>query len=197
MAEADPIQRLIHAFSRLPGVGGKTAARLAFFVLDAEPHVAADLASALIQVREKIRKCSVCCSLTEHDPCRFCVDARRSGAIICVVESVPAQLAIERTGEFRGRYHVLHGLLAPLDGVGPDDLHLAELLRRLDSEVEELIIATSPSVEGEATALYIQRLAGPLGVKVTRIASGVPIGSDLEYADQVTLSRALAGRREL
>ena len=197
MADADPIQRLIHAFSRLPGVGGKTAARLAFFVLDADAHVAADLAAALTQVREKIRKCSICCSLTELDPCRVCTDTRRSGASICVVESVPAQLAIERTGEFRGRYHVLHGLLAPLDGVGPDDLHLGELLRRLDDEVEELIIATSPSVEGEATALYIQRLARPLGVKVTRIASGVPIGSDLEYADQVTLSRALAGRREL
>jgi recombination protein RecR len=193
---ADPIQRLIHAFSRLPGVGGKTAARLAFFVLDAELHVATDLANALLEVREKIRKCSVCCSLTEQDPCRFCTDPRRQDQLICVVESVPAQLAIERTGEFRGRYHVLHGLLAPLDGVGPDELHLGELLRRLDG-VEELIIATSPSVEGEATALYIQRLVGPLGIRVTRIASGVPIGSDLEYADQVTLSRALAGRREL
>lgn len=196
MSEADPIQRLIHAFSRLPGVGGKTAARLAFFVLDADARVARDLASALTEVREKIRKCSTCCSLTEQDPCRYCNDPRRDDAVICVVESVPAQIAIEKTGEFRGRYHVLHGLLAPLDGVGPDELHLAELLRRL-SGVEELIIATSPSVEGEATALYIQRLAGPLGVRVTRIASGVPIGSDLEYADQVTLSRALLGRREL
>lgn len=196
MADADPIQRLIHAFSRLPGVGGKTAARLAFFVLDADARVARDLASALLEVREKIRKCSTCCSLTEQDPCRYCADPRRDDRVICVVESVPAQLAIEKTGEFRGRYHVLHGLLAPLDGVGPDALHLAELLRRL-TDVEELIIATSPSVEGEATALYIQRLAGPLGVRVTRIASGVPIGSDLEYADQVTLSRALLGRREL
>lgn len=196
MADADPIQRLIHAFSRLPGIGGKTAARLAFFVLDAEARVARDLAAALVEVREKIHKCSVCCSLTEQDPCRYCADPRRDERMICVVESVPAQLAIERTGEFRGRYHVLHGLLAPLDGVGPDELHLTELLRRLDG-VEELIIATSPSVEGEATALYIQRLAGPLGVRVTRIASGVPIGSDLEYADQVTLSRALAGRRDL
>lgn len=196
MTDADPIQRLIHAFSRLPGIGGKTAARLAFFVLDADARVARDLASALVEVRERIRKCSTCCSLTELDPCRYCADPRRDDRVICVVESVPAQLAVERTGEFRGRYHVLHGLLAPLDGVGPDQLHLAELLRRLDG-VEELIIATSPSVEGEATALYIQRLAGPLGVKVTRIASGVPIGSDLEYADQVTLSRALSGRREL
>lgn len=193
---ADPIQRLIHAFSRLPGVGGKTAARLAFFVLDADGHVATDLANALLEVREKIRKCSVCGSLTEQDPCRFCTDPRRHDAQICVVESVPAQLAIERTGEFRGRYHVLHGLLAPLDGIGPEELNLGALLRRLDG-VDELIIATSPSVEGEATALYIQRLVGPLGVRVTRIASGVPIGSDLEYADQVTLSRALAGRREL
>ncbi|MCA9527754.1 MAG: recombination protein RecR [Myxococcales bacterium] len=196
MAEADPIRRLIHAFSRLPGIGEKSAARLAFFVLDAEPHVASELAAALTEVRARIRKCSLCQNLTEQDPCRFCADGRRDAGLICVVENVQGLLAIERTGEFRGRYHVLHGRLSPLDGVGPDQIHIRELLGRL-AGVTEIIVATSPSVEGEATALYIQRLAGPLGVRVTRIASGVPIGSELEYADQVTLSRALAGRRDL
>ncbi|MEZ4465980.1 MAG: recombination mediator RecR [bacterium] len=196
MADADPIRRLIHAFSRLPGIGEKSAARLAFFVLDAEPHVASELASALTEVRARIRKCSLCQNLTEQDPCRFCGDPRRDARVICVVENVQGLLAIERTGEFRGRYHVLHGRLSPLDGVGPDQIHIRELLGRLGG-VAEIIVATSPSVEGEATALYIQRLAGPLGVRVTRIASGVPMGSELEYADQVTLSRALAGRRDL
>ncbi len=193
---ADPIRRLVHAFSRLPGIGEKSAARLAFFVLDADESVARDLSEALAEVRQRIRLCSVCCNLTEIDPCRLCRDPRRDDATICVVESVPGLHAIERTGEFRGRYHVLHGLLSPLDGVGPEQLHLKPLLGRLDG-VEEVIVATSPSVEGEATALYIRRLCVPLGVRVTRIASGVPIGADLEYADQVTLARALSGRREL
>lgn len=197
MAERDPIRRLIHAFTRLPGIGEKTAARLTFFVLDAEEDVARELAEALVEVREKIRLCSVCCNLTSTDPCRFCADPRRRDDVVCVVESVPGLLAIERTGEFHGRYHVLHGVLAPLDGIGPEQLRVAELVRRLDGTVKELIIATNPSVEGEATALYLNRLAGPLGVRTTRIASGVPIGSDLEYADQVTLSRALEGRRDI
>lgn len=197
MADADPIRRLIHAFTRLPGIGEKSAARLAFFVLEADENVALDLSEALVEVRQKIRLCSVCCTLTEADPCRMCADARRDERVICVVESVPSQMAIERTGEFRGRYHVLHGLIAPLDGIGPDQIHLRELITRLGRGVDEVIVATSPSVEGEATALYIQRLCRPLGVKVTRIASGVPIGSELEYADQVTLARALSGRREL
>ena len=182
MSSSDPIKRLVHAFTRLPGIGEKSATRLAFHVLDAD---------------DRIRLCSVCCNLTEADPCRFCADPRRDAAIICVVESVPGLMAIERTGEYRGRYHVLHGVLAPLDGIGPDELHLRELIARLRGEVEEVIVATNPSVEGEATALYIHRLAAPLGVRVTRIASGVPIGSDLEYADQVTLSRALEGRRQI
>lgn len=196
MAEADPIRRLIHAFTRLPGIGEKTAARLTFFVLDADESVARELSEALGEVRRRIRLCSVCCNLTEADPCRVCRDPRRDDRTICVVESVPGMHAIERTGEYRGRYHILHGLLAPLDGVGPEQLHLKELLARI-AGVDEVIVATSPSVEGEATALYIQRLCRPLGVRVTRIASGVPIGADLEYADQVTLARALAGRREL
>ncbi len=181
----------------MPGIGEKSATRLAFHVLNADDLVARELAEALVEVKRRIRLCSVCCNLTEADPCRFCADPRRNDQIICVVESVQGMLAIERTGEFRGRYHVLHGVLAPLDGIGPDELHLKELIQRLGSEVEEVIVATNPSVEGEATALYIQRLASPLGVRVTRIASGVPIGSDLEYADQVTLSRALEGRREI
>ncbi len=196
MERADPIRRLVHAFSRLPGIGEKTAARLAFFVLQAPEEVAGDLAAALAEVKQRVRFCSRCCNLTEADPCRLCADPRRDDRLICVVESVPGLMAIERTGDFRGRYHVLHGVLAPLDGVGPESLHLEELLARLGG-VEEVIVATNPSVEGEATALYLQRLISPLGVKVTRIASGVPIGSDLEYADQVTLSRALDGRREL
>ncbi len=196
MSEADPIRRLVHAFSRLPGIGEKSATRLAFFVLRSDPAVAHDLAEALTEIKARVGLCSVCCNLTELDPCRLCQDPRRDDRVICVVESVPSLLAIERTGEFRGRYHVLHGVLAPLDGVGPEALHLKELMARLDG-VEELIVATNPTVEGEATALYLRRLVSPLGVRVTRIASGVPTGADLEYADQVTLSRALSGRREL
>lgn len=197
MSGPDPIRRLIHAFSRLPGIGEKTASRLTFFVLQADERVARDLAAALIDVREQVALCSRCCNLTDVDPCRYCADPRRDARTVCVVESVPGLMAVERTGEFRGVYHVLHGLLAPLDGVGPDALHLDALLRRIGEGVDEIIVATSPSVEGEATALYLQRLAGPLGVRVTRIASGVPIGADLEYADQVTLARALTGRREI
>jgi len=197
VSSSDPIKRLVHAFTRLPGIGEKSATRLAFHVLDADDLVARELAEALLEIKQRIRLCSVCCNLTEADPCRFCADPRRDAAIICVVESVPGLMAIERTGEYRGRYHVLHGVLAPLDGIGPDELHLRELIARLRGEVEEVIVATNPSVEGEATALYIHRLAAPLGVRVTRIASGVPIGSDLEYADQVTLSRALEGRRQI
>ena len=195
-AQADPIKRLVHAFTRLPGVGEKTATRLAFFVLRSEPKVAHDLADALRDVKAQVGLCSVCCTLTAEDPCKTCRDPRRDDTVICVVESVPSQMAIERTGEFRGRYHVLHGVLAPLDGVGPEQLHLKELMARLGG-VEEVIVATNPTVEGEATALYIQRLVSPLGVRVTRIASGVPTGADLEYADELTLSRALAGRRAL
>jgi recombination protein RecR len=196
MSDADPIRRLVHAFTRLPGIGEKSAFRLAFFVLDADPQVASELAQALVEVRARIHKCSVCFNLTEQDPCRFCADGRRNERIICVVENVQGLLAIERTGEFRGRYHVLHGRLSPLEGIGPDRIHLRELITRLVG-VDEVIVATSSSVEGEATALYLHRLVTPLGVRLTRIASGVPIGADLEYADQVTLSRALAGRRDL
>jgi len=197
MQQPDPIKRLIHAFSRLPGIGEKTATRLAFFVLDADEFVPRELAESLIEATSKVSLCSVCCNLTESDPCHICADTRRDASLICVVESVPSLMAIERTGEYRGLYHVTHGVFSPLEGIGPDELHLGELVNRLRGEVQEIIVATNPSVEGEATALYIQRLCRPLGVKVSRIASGVPIGSDLEYADQVTLARALEGRREL
>jgi len=197
MQQPDPIKRLIHAFSRLPGIGEKTATRLAFFVLDADEIVPRELAESLIEATSKVSLCSVCCNLTESDPCHICSDPRRDPSLICVVESVPSLMAVERTGEYRGLYHVTHGVFSPLEGIGPDELHLRELVNRLRGEVHEIIVATNPSVEGEATALYIQRLCRPLGVKVSRIASGVPIGSDLEYADQVTLARALEGRREL
>jgi recombination protein RecR len=196
----DPIARLTLLFARLPGVGEKTAQRLAFHVLKSPPEYATDLAQALLALRQEVRLCSRCCNLTAQDPCGICADPQRDARTLCVVESVPDLLAVERTREFRGRYHVLHGALSPLDGVGPDQLKLKELLARLhagDNEVTEVIIATDPTVEGEATALYITRLVKPLGLRVTRIAQGLPSGGDLEYADQATLSRAISGRREL
>ncbi|AKU89690.1 recombination mediator RecR [Vulgatibacter incomptus] len=195
----DPIQRLTAELAKLPGIGEKTAQRLAFHVLRAKADYARDLAKALVDVVEKVRLCSVCCSLTEADPCAVCLDPRRDGRLLCVVESVPDLLAVERTREFRGRYHVLHGALSPLDGIGPDQLRIKELLARLGGSevVEEVIVATNPDIEGEATALYLTRLLRPAGVRVTRIAQGVPMGGDLEYADQVTLARALSGRREI
>ena len=196
MSAPDPIRKLVHAFSRLPGIGEKTAQRLAFFIINSDEHIAVDLAQALTAAREHVGLCEICGNLTETARCSICNDQRRDGRVICVVESVPTLYAVENTGEFRGRYHVLHGVLSPLDGIGPEQLNLKSLLSRLN-EVEEVIVATNPSVEGEATALYIQRLCQPLGVRVSRIASGVPMGSDLEYADQVTLARALEGRRAL
>jgi len=194
--EVDPIARLTVLLAKLPGVGEKTAQRLAFHILKLPPEYARELSEALAALRDEVRLCSSCCNLTAQDPCPICQDPQRDGRIICVVESVPDLHAIERTREFRGRYHVLHGALSPLDGVGPDQLKIKELLPRL-SGVEEVIVATDPTVEGEATALYLTRLLKPLGLRVTRIAQGVPMGGDLEYADQVTLARALQGRREL
>jgi recombination protein RecR len=194
---ADPIARLIQRLARLPGIGEKSATRLAFHILRAPEVQARELAQAIAEVRERIRLCSQCCNLTESDPCEICQSGKRDGGIICVVAQPTDLLALERGGHFRGRYHVLHGTLSPLDGIGPDDLRIAELLRRLTTDVHEVILATSPSVEGEATAMYLARLIKPIGVKVTRIASGVPIGGELEYVDQVTLTRALDGRREV
>lgn len=198
MAVADPIARLVKELAKLPGIGEKTAQRLAFHILKAGSGYAGDLAAAIAGVVRDVRLCSSCQTLTDRDPCALCADPQRDPRLICVVEGVPDLLAVERTHEFRGRYHVLHGALSPLDGVGPGDLKIRELLVRLETTpAEEVIVATNPDVEGEATALYLQRLLKPLGVKVTRIAQGVPMGGDLEYADQVTLARALAGRREL
>ena len=195
--QASPIDRLVHAFSKLPGIGGKTATRLAFFILQSNAALSQELAEALLEARDKVRLCSKCCNFTEHDPCRLCTDPKREDHSICVVESVQGLRAVEATGEYRGRYHVLHGVLSPLDGIGPEQLHIKELLARLKAGIEEVIVATNPSIEGEATGLYLQRLCQPLGIRVTRIASGVPIGSDLEFADQITLARALSGRRDL
>ncbi len=198
MAVADPIARLVKELARLPGIGEKTAQRLAFHILKAGAGYAGDLAAAIASVVRDVRLCSSCQTLTEGDPCAICRDPERDPRILCVVEGVPDLLAVERTHEFRGRYHVLHGALSPLDGVGPSDLKIRELLVRLEREpAEEIIVATNPDVEGEATALYLTRLLKPMGLKVTRIAQGVPMGGDLEYADQVTLARALTGRREL
>ena len=198
MAVADPIARLVRELARLPGIGEKTAQRLAFHVLEAGPEYARALAEAVVGVVRDVRCCSICQTLTEHDPCAICADDRRDPKIVCVVEGVPDLLAIERTREYRGRYHVLHGALSPLDGVGPSDLKIRELLLRLEREpAEEVVVATNPDIEGEATALYLQKLLKPLGLKLTRIAQGVPMGGDLEYADQATLARAMAGRREL
>jgi len=198
MAVADPIARLVKELAKLPGIGEKTAQRLAFHVLEAGPGYAGELAAAIAGVVRDVRLCSSCQTLTDRDPCPICADSDRDARTICVVEGVPDLIAVERTHEFRGRYHVLHGALSPLDGVGPGDLKVRELLLRLEaSPVDEVIVATNPDVEGEATALYLTKLLKPLGVKVTRIAQGVPMGGDLEYADQVTLARALAGRREL
>ena len=198
MAVADPIARLVKELARLPGIGEKTAQRLAFHILEQGAPYAEALAGAIAGVVRDVRCCSVCQTLTDRDPCAICADEKRDPKVICVVEGVPDLVAIERTHEFRGRYHVLHGALSPLDGVGPSDLRIRELLVRLEREpAEEVVLATNPDVEGEATALYLLKLLRPAGLRVTRIAQGVPMGGDLEYADQVTLARALAGRREM
>lgn len=194
----DPIAQLSQLLARLPGIGERTAQRLTFFILRSPTGYAHDLSEAIRRVVSEVRLCSRCCTLTPHDPCSLCADTRRDARQVCVVQSVQDLLAIERTREFQGRYHVLHGALSPLDGVGPDQLKIQELLASLqEGPVEEVILATSPTVEGEATALYLSRLLRPLGLKVSRIAQGVPMGGDLEYADQVTLARAMAGRREI
>jgi len=190
--------RLVQHLTRLPGIGEKTASRLAFHVLRADRQYAHDLAAAIVAVKDETRLCSICFALTEPDPCGICSSPQRSDDALCVVEEPADLLAVERAGEFRGRYHVLHGTLAPLDGIGPDDLKIQPLLVRLrDRPVQEVILATNPTAEGEATALYLAKLLKPLGVRVTRIAHGLPVGGDLEYADVMTVGRALEGRREL
>ena len=193
-----PIGRLVAELAKLPGVGEKTAARLAFHILRAPAEDAAALASAITDLRAKIRLCSQCWDFTEDDPCALCRDQRREPGLLCVVAHPQDLLAIERTGGYRGRYHVLHGVLSPLDGIGPEDLRIAELVRRCGAgDVREVIVATNPSVEGETTAIYLAKLLRPLGIKLSRIATGVPMGGELEYADRLTLARAIDGRREL
>lgn len=193
---SDPIRRLVQQLSRLPGIGEKSATRLAFHLVRGNRQQIQELAQALLDVTDRIRLCSVCMTMTEADPCSLCTDPRRDAETICVVASPSDLVAIDRGGHFRGRYHVLHGLLSPLEGIGPDDIRLAELVKRLggDPPVREVIIATSPSVDGEATAMYIARTLKPLGVQVSRIATGLPVGGELEYSDQATIARALAGR---
>jgi recombination protein RecR len=195
---AGPVAALINEFSKLPTVGPKTAARLVFYLLNRPRHEAQSLAEAILNVKDHVRLCSVCYSLTETDPCDLCTDPDRDAATICVVAEAKDVYAIERTGAFKGRYHVLGGLISPMDGIGPAQLHVKELVERIGRESpREIIIATNPNAEGEATALYLSRLIGPLGVIVTRLAYGLPIGGDLDYADEITLAKALEGRTTL
>ena len=192
------VQDLIDELGRLPGVGPKSAQRIAFHLLAAEPADVARLAAALTRVKDEVKFCRVCGNVAEAEECRICRDSRRDPAVICVVEEPKDVVAIERTREFRGRYHVLGGAISPIEGIGPDDLRVRELLERLrDGTITELILATDPNLEGEATATYLARLIKPMGLRVTRLASGLPVGGDLEYADEVTLGRAFSGRRLL
>jgi recombination protein RecR len=197
-AYAPPLARLISELTKLPTIGPKTAQRLAFHILTMNQHDVEALAAAILEAKTRIRPCSVCGNITEADPCAICTDPRRDRSVICVVEQPRDVAAMERVREFSGLYHVLQGAISPLDGVGPEDLRIAELLQRVATGgVREVIIATNPRVEGEATALYLSKVLKPLGVRVTRIAHGLPVGGDLEYADEVTLARALEGRRDL
>ena len=193
-----PLTELINQFSRLPGIGKKTAQRLAYSILEQPPERAKAFADALVNARKKIHFCAVCQSLTDLDVCQICSDERRDKSVICVVEDPRDVMAFERTREYSGVYHVLHGVISPLDNIGPDKLRIKELMARLsDGTVKEIIMATNPTVEGEATASYISRLVKPMGIKVTRLAYGIPVGGDLEYADEYTLARALEGRNEI
>ncbi|MDR7520407.1 MAG: recombination mediator RecR [Armatimonadota bacterium] len=194
----EPLARLIDELSKMPTVGPKTAQRLAFHILRLPPEEVRALADAILDVKARMRDCSTCFTITDVDPCAICADQSRDAGVLCVVEDPRDVIALERTREFRGRYHVLHGAISPLDGIGPDDLKIPDLLTRVQTgAVREVIIATNPRVEGEATAIYLARVLKPLGVRVTRIAHGLPVGGDLEYADEVTLARALEGRRDL
>ena len=195
---ARPLQNLINQISRIPGFGSKTAQRLAFHILSMEDGDAKALADSITHAKESMKYCSVCGNLTDQDPCVLCKDPSRDNSVICVVESPRDVAAMERVREFKGRYHVLHGVISPMEGIGPEDINLKSLIVRLQqNDVKEVILATNPNIEGEATAMYIARLIKPAGIKVTRIAHGLPVGGDLEYADEVTLSKAMEGRREL
>jgi recombination protein RecR len=191
---SEALEQLISEFTRLPGIGRKTAQRLALFIMKRPREEVVAMARALVNVKDRIRACSICCNITEQDPCAICASPKRDRSMICVVEEPSDVLALEKTNEFRGMYHVLGGALSPLDGVGPDELKIKELLTRISAEVAEIILAMNPNVEGEATTIYLGRLLKPLGVRVSRIARGLPVGGDLEFADDATLSRALEGR---
>jgi recombination protein RecR len=193
----DPLAELVAALQRLPGIGARSAQRLAFHLLKAPREEVAALAAAMTSVKERVIYCSVCSNITDVDPCRYCTAPDRDARVICVVEQPENVASVEKTRGFRGRYHVLMGAIAPLQGVGPDDLKIRGLLARLEHGVEEVILATNPNVEGEATALYLARLIKPLGIRATRIAMGVPVGSDLDYTDEFTMSKAMEGRREM
>jgi recombination protein RecR len=194
----EPISKLIDSFMKLPGIGPKTAVRLAFFVLNMKEDTVLDFAKALVNAKRNLIYCSSCGHITDRDPCYICEDERRDRTTICVVQDPKDVIAMEKMKEYNGLYHVLHGAISPMDGVGPEDIKIPELLKRLqDDTVQEVILATNPNIEGEATAMYISRLLKPTGIKITRIAHGLPVGGDLEYADEVTLSKALEGRREL
>ncbi|MBJ94513.1 MAG: recombination protein RecR [Rickettsiales bacterium] len=195
-APSDPLTRLVHHLSRLPGIGSRSATRLAYHIVR-DGSIASDLAEALVLVDEQVGRCSLCCDISASDPCKLCLDPRRDSSLICVVERTQDLRALERTGEFRGRYHVLEGALSPLDGIGPEELRISELLARIENDVEEVILATNATVSGDATALYLSRLLKPLGLKVSRIARGVSVGAELEYTDSSTLLRALEERREI
>ena len=190
------LQKLIEQFERLPGIGHKSAQRLAFHVLNMKKEEAEAFSKAILEAHEKIKKCSCCCNLAEEELCPICKSSRRDESVVCVVEDPRDVMAFERTHEFEGTYHVLHGVISPMNGIGPEDITIKELLSRMgDGKIQEVIMATNPTVEGEATAMYISRLLKPMGVSVSRLAYGVPVGADLEYADEVTLTRALEGRR--
>jgi len=194
----EPVARLIEQFARLPGIGPKTAQRLTFYLLRMPDQVSSDLADAISDMKQRVRFCSICQNITDDDPCAICRSETRDRALLCVVEEPLDILALERTRGYRGLYHVLHGALSPVDGIGPDELKIGELLARLQrDEVKEVILATNPNVEGETTAIYLTRLLRPLGIRVTQVARGLPVGGDLEYADEVTLARAIEGRREM
>ena len=195
---AAPVERLIEQLCRLPGIGPKSASRLAFHLLSVPRSDAVELARAIVELKDKVRFCSICFNISEGEVCSICSDPRRDESLLCVVEEPRDVTAVERTGRFRGRYHVLGGAISPIDGVGPEELRFDELIRRLQAgEISEVIVATNPNAEGEATALYLAQLIRPLGIRVTRIASGLPVGGDLEYADEITLGRAMEGRTEL
>lgn len=192
-----PIARLIEEFAKLPGVGKKTAQRLAFHVLEMPGQEVVDLAKAIVNAKKLTKFCSICGNLSVDDKCQICSNEKRDKSIICVVEDARDIAAMERTKEFKGVYHVLHGTISPLEGIGPDEINIKGLITRMTNDVKEVILATNPTIEGEATAMYISRLIKPMGIKVTRIAHGIPIGGDIEYADEVTLLKAIEGRREI